>query len=84
MGPVVEQPKRARTPARCGVPRCARLGARSTPPIEHSEKSDGKKKSASAVARAFVEVAVQALRPRSIGKYTGHWKRNREDRPLQP
>jgi len=37
-GPVVEQPKRARTPARCGVPRCARLGARSTPPVEHLEK----------------------------------------------
>ena len=32
-GPVAEQPKRARTPARCGVPRCARLGARSAPPV---------------------------------------------------
>ena len=33
-GPVSEQPQRARTPARCGDPRCAHWGSRSPPPAQ--------------------------------------------------
>lgn len=70
-GPVAEQPKRARTPARCGVPRCARLGARSAPPVTTSSTRASRLRSESRPARVNCDVG-----------HTGDRKRNGEENSL--